>query len=547
MRSRVLIALALVAVALGVFFRFFGLDHKVYGGDEVYSSLRMFGDTEAQLVRVAPHFHDAHDLWLVLHPSPSAGSSDWLAPARVLAAEEPQHPPVYYELAHFWVGAFGNSIATTRLLSAFLSLLALPCAFWLALELYGSRRAGWIALALVALSPVQVLYAQQAREYALWSAAILALSAAVLRAVRCNATSTWALVGVLFAFGLYVFPLTLAIGCGLALGAFAISPRRSVMVPCGLAFGAGLIAYAPWLVILFAKRHTISVGIGSSLANRLPPLEVLRAFAGGLRLNFLDLGFERSSALGAATTTAVLIVIALALVFVARRYPARVSLFVLLPLLVSSLALVLPDLIFVGQHVRTFRYFMPVILFVDLAVVGLLTSTTSAASRSRAVLAFVALVAILGARVLSCVASARADTWWSDSWDSTIAVAQTINREPQPLLVSDNLLMFSLALSNYLRPDVAVALRPRCYLCTGRGLPLFATDNVPRGYFTTVFALGPSAQLQRLVQVEIGARDAQERYRCINVFRNCTSDINVLPLVAGVREDSRGAATRSGP
>ncbi|MGH7727697.1 MAG: glycosyltransferase family 39 protein [Vulcanimicrobiaceae bacterium] len=526
--------IVLAALALGCYFRFTGLDHKVYDGDEVYSSLHMFGETEAPLVRQATRFRGAHDLWLVLHPSSAGGSPDWLAPARALATEEPQSPPAYYELAHFWVGAFGNSIATTRLLSALLSLLALPCAFWLAVELYGSRRAGWLALALVSLSPVQVLFAQQAREYALWSAALLALTAAVLRAMRLGGTKEWALVAALFAFALYVDPLTLLLGGALLLAATLLAARRDWGIPlrCALALGVGLVANLPWLAILLSNLRASSRGMNSILVSRLSPLEVLRVFAGGLRLSFLDLDFEHTSKLGVVSTAVAVIVIVVALAFVVRRYGARAWLFVLLPIAATSLPFVLADLLVGGQRVINFRYFIPTMLFIDLAVVGLLAAATTARNRRVAGAAYLAVVVLLAARIVSCAASARANTWWSEQWDDSIAVARAIDSAPHSLLVSDDYLLYSLALSNYLRPDVEVVLRPQCYLCADRNLPRVSAGDLPRGHFGTVFALGPSPQLQQLLKTEVPRRYPGARYRCINVRQNCTSDLNIEPLLA---------------
>jgi uncharacterized membrane protein len=70
---------------------------------------------------------------------------------------EDAHPPLYFLTVRFWIQLFGNSIAVTRSFSAFLSLLAFPCLYWLCLELFESSFVAGIAVALFAISPFYVM------------------------------------------------------------------------------------------------------------------------------------------------------------------------------------------------------------------------------------------------------------------------------------------------------------------------------------------------------------------------------------------------------
>ena len=94
---------------------------------------------------------------------------------RGLSLEEPQHTPVYFLLQRAWVQAAGNSVAARRALSAIFSLLALALLGLLCQELLG-RDAALVACALFAVSPFQLLYAQEAREITLWEAWLLLAS-----------------------------------------------------------------------------------------------------------------------------------------------------------------------------------------------------------------------------------------------------------------------------------------------------------------------------------------------------------------------------------
>jgi len=79
---------------------------------------------------------------------------------------DPVLPPFYFVMLHFWQQAVGESEVAVRALSALCSLLALAVAFRLATRLFGRRAGLWMAL-LMAVSPFQVYYAQEARPYAL--------------------------------------------------------------------------------------------------------------------------------------------------------------------------------------------------------------------------------------------------------------------------------------------------------------------------------------------------------------------------------------------
>lgn len=108
---------------------------------------------------------EAFSIWMASHPLPEL--IDWLV--RI-----DQHPPLYYVLLRGWITLFGEGQAAVRLLSALGSTLALPF-FYGAIRRLFDARVGWLAALLLALSPLQVHFAQEARMYAL-----LTLEVAVL-------------------------------------------------------------------------------------------------------------------------------------------------------------------------------------------------------------------------------------------------------------------------------------------------------------------------------------------------------------------------------
>jgi len=76
------------------------------------------------------------------------------------------NPPLYFVVAWGWQKVFGNGEVTLRFLSAMLGTATVPVAYAAAREL-ASRRAGLIAAALTATSPLLIWYSQEVRTYPL--------------------------------------------------------------------------------------------------------------------------------------------------------------------------------------------------------------------------------------------------------------------------------------------------------------------------------------------------------------------------------------------
>lgn len=120
--SRRLQFLVISLLLLGIFFRFVNLDRKVYWHDEAYTSLRISGYTSTELNQQIfnGQIRGIEDLRKYQQPNSEKGLIDTI---KSLAADDAQHPPLYYVLVRLWVQLFGNSVAVTRSFSALISLL----------------------------------------------------------------------------------------------------------------------------------------------------------------------------------------------------------------------------------------------------------------------------------------------------------------------------------------------------------------------------------------------------------------------------------------
>jgi len=349
----------------------------------------------------------------------------------------------------------------------------LPCVYWFCLELFGSMDTALIAVALVAVSPFYVLYSQEAREYSLWTVVILLDGLLFLRASRSKAYSPWIAYGALTALGLYVYPLTalVVLGFGVYLLVGDRGRLTSVVIRWSVATLAAFASFAPWLSIMTSSRG-LERGMAGIVREKLSPAAIALIFSRDLRAPFFDLGQFR---VGGSSSTVVnlvltLIVVALcayALAALVRDRPFAVWGFVLLALCLPMSTLLMIDLLVRGHFVYQARYFIPLLLGVQLSVAALFAEAIQCTSpRSIARQTWLALFAlIMLGEVLSCVVSARADTWWNKDYERSRAVAETVNRSPRPIVISDYFAPSILALSFYLNPNIPVRLNLKCAQC----------------------------------------------------------------------------------
>jgi hypothetical protein len=82
-----------------------------------------------------------------------------------LVPECDPHPPLYFGLLKLWIGAFGDSTAVLRILSALLGTATCAIVILAGREL--TPRIGWLAGVLFALTPFQIEFGREARPYSL--------------------------------------------------------------------------------------------------------------------------------------------------------------------------------------------------------------------------------------------------------------------------------------------------------------------------------------------------------------------------------------------
>lgn len=83
------------------------------------------------------------------------------SPAEIWTETHDNHPPAYYLMLHQWMEA-GRNEGWLRLPSVFASMLSLALTFTLGRRLFG-RQMAWMAVSLLAVAPLSIWYAQEAR------------------------------------------------------------------------------------------------------------------------------------------------------------------------------------------------------------------------------------------------------------------------------------------------------------------------------------------------------------------------------------------------
>lgn len=434
--------LVVILFSLGVFFRLANLEHKIYWHDEVYTSMRAAGYTRQEIDQELfdNRLIAAGELQKFQRLKPQSTVADTI---RSLAIEDPQHPPLYFLMARFWMEMFGGSLTASRSLPALLSLLGLPLMYKLGLELFDSRLAAILAAIILALSPFDILFAQTARQYSLLTVVVIASSLWLLFALRNSGWRNWVVYSITSAVGLYTHPffgLTL-----IAHGVYILllnlqqnfsSSQFKILSSSWqylLAMIGAMGLYSPWLFVLMTNyQRALATTDWARISVDIIYLSKLWTLSFTSLFFDLDFGFDNIK-------TYLLRLFFLILIFagiyqVCRKTNYTTWLFILTTIFVPFFILVVPDLVLGGKRSGVTRYLISCFPGVQLAVAFLLADKLLVWQwiwRGIMVLLFTSSIA-------SCTVSAFSDTWWSkDLSYFNPVVARAMNAETNQPIISE--------------------------------------------------------------------------------------------------------------
>ena len=484
---------AIAVIAIGLVLRFAHLDRKVYWHDEVFTSLRVAGYM-GPLVRSAvvdrPTLTAADLLqYQQLPPTPA------LADTWATLTDHPEHPPLYYLLAHGWARLLGASVWGYRAIAAVFGAIALLAVFWLGRQLFPlNPTAAWVATALFAVSPVQLIYSQEAREYSLWAVGLLLAHGALVRSLRLGTPASWLAYGLALGLSWYGSLMTallvLSHGGVMALGQ---QPRRA-WAGFLLSQGLGLALFAPWLWILVQQWGRLrTVTAWTSIPT---PLGFLARLWGlHYSATVVDFNVPLDHALSLAGPVLGLGLLAIALGHLWRHHPRPLAVFFSCGLLIPPLVLIGADLVRQGQISSTTRYFFSSLVLVPLAIAPLVADNLAHGQRLQRLIGATLLTLLLTLGFTSGLAYSRAPAWWNKGFSSAnYAIAAYLNPMPAPVVIVEagsNALGEAISLSHQLNPDTVVWLLPGKVLPSGETLQAVVQAQ-PQ---TTLFVINPTGEL----------------------------------------------------
>ncbi|MFZ4711582.1 MAG: glycosyltransferase family 39 protein, partial [Zwartia sp.] len=507
---------------LGVVLRLYGLEQKIVWHDEVATRVLAAGATMAAQMQGLYHAQVLTVGQVLQYQQVQQGPSV-LALIADLAQHDPQHPPLYYVLAKVWVDFWGDSVYALRTLSVLFSGLGLLAMYWFVCELAASRRAALIAMLLMGVSPLFILYGQEAREYALWTLTLLLSSAALLRALRVSRTvptlldqnkldlvasrkdhvgesvrsvTVWALSDVQRAWMLYGCSLLVAVYTSLSTLSLILVQVLYVAIVTRLQWSRTLHGFIvslsavgllclPWALNLLRNFEAFSASMAWSSVIVIPRTAVLRILSLNVTRNVFDFWPEvvQDQWLPIAASAACVTAIVAACVWVFRRTRRESRLYLLFLLVLPTSMLLLPDLLFGGIRSSNARYLMPVWLAVvavlAIALDQALTLAARALERERSrggqgvflsrqgvvgILLCLAVLCLVALPMATNILHAQQQAPWTKSLSVSLPeVAQIINQSVDPLIVGNQERHHPgnlFALANLLKPETKLQLVP---------------------------------------------------------------------------------------
>jgi uncharacterized membrane protein len=437
-----LIVLAALAILSGVFFRLYNIDHKVFWFDETITSHIISGHTNWELEdAIKGRIISPSGLESRYAIAPGTGLGD----AYGVAVREDLHPPLYYCLTWLWVSFWNpqpeGTPAAIRYMSSAISLLSMPLMYALAAELFRSKRTALIAVALFALSPFHVLYAQEARVYSLWTFAILLANLLFIRAAREGGPARWAAyaASMVFCLWMHIFSAFILFGHGLYV-LLAEGLRGKSLGGYSIAAAVAVISFAPWLKYL-AENPGLTAGVNSWTGSRKDAITMVALWGRGVSSVFFDADVSLSNlAYTFLPAAAAVLFAAYVLKRFVRTAPSDARLFVLAMMAANVLSLLIPDVVLGGWRSGVPRYLLSAYIGLQLCVAHFFGSglTGASASARKHWLVPAAFAVLLFTGLISCALSSQAEVWWNKYLTVDFPqIRQTLSASEQPVLISE--------------------------------------------------------------------------------------------------------------
>ncbi len=449
--------LIIILLVLGIFFRFANLEQKPYWGDESLTSHRIAGYTsqEVQTALTQNKVFTIEEIQKYQQPDPTKDLMNLI--------KKGLRSPLYHLMGRSWMEALGDRVSTPRGVSAILSLLVFPCIYLLCRELFESPNVGWMAIALTAVSPLHVIYAQEAREYSMWTVTVLLSCWALLRAMRFNTTVNWLVYGATLMLTLYthLFSVIVFLGQSIYFLLEKLNEQKSLLnkknfpylLVCVAGFG------------FFVLKRIVTKGLPQppcwtgwnrsvcGISSPTPFPSLAQTWILNLSRVFVD--FNESFSYKNFWFYLPIILLSIYSLYFLYRHTTKPWLFVYILTGSLSLFLAIPDVFFQGQGSTPIRYLIPSYLGLQIAVAFLfVTKITSKDQKNwQQKLWKIITLIVISSGVASCAVYTQTNTWWNKYAEYYHSeVAKIVNQSDRALVIAPWFNM--LTLSHVLNPDI---------------------------------------------------------------------------------------------
>ncbi len=494
--------LVIVLLVLGIFFRFVNIDRKVFWYDEVHTALRISGyDTpqaKAQIFTGKVIDISTIQKFQKINPDKSI-IRNAINTTTSLATDDPQHPPLYYVLTGIWVQLFGNSVTNLRIPSAIFSLAVLPLAYWFCWELFHSSLIAWLAVSFFAVSPFQILYAQEARQYSLWIVMVLLVNIVFLIALRRQKFSSWAMYTLSLTASYYTFILSIPVAIGQGVYTLINNKFKPNQVTINHLISGliSLVLFSPWLGIIIKYQNVISMTTSWRNSEPFVWRTMLQIWGLNISTNFADIFLDINHISNYIFPLAFVSLLTYAIYFLIKTTEQKVWLLLIILLLIPVVYPIIPD-IFMGTIVSyVSRYFIPWYIAIPIIFAYLISQKIIANGIKKQLLWKAVFIGIITLSVVSCAVASQADTWWNKGFlgNRVLQAAKVINQRDKALVIADlNQTNFgdAIALSHRVNPQTKFQLITAPEMLT-----------IPSG-FSNIFLYNPADNLINKIKAKYG-------------------------------------------
>ena len=351
--------LIIVVLILGIFFRFVNIDRKVFWHDEVHTALWISGYNISQ-ARAQIFTGQVIDISAIQKFQTINPDKNIISTIVSLATNDPHHPPFYYLLTRVWVQVFGDSVTSLRVPSAIISLCVLPLAYWFCRELFHSSLVAWLAVSFFAVSPFQILYAQEAREYSLLMFMTLLVNIIFLIALRRQNFSSWAIYTISLTTSYYtsIFSIPIALGQGVyTLIQNKFKPNQ-ITINHSITGLISIVLFSPWLGVMIKYRDVIDKANAWRDGKPFIWQEMVQIWGLNISTNVADIFLDINHISNYIFPLAFAGLLAYAIYFLIKTTEQKVWLILIILLLSPVIYPIVPD-IFMGTVVSSVsRYFI---------------------------------------------------------------------------------------------------------------------------------------------------------------------------------------------